>query len=109
ASGWKQRALQASAKSGRGLQESVTAILHYKDFHATSPSMKNEKREKLKDEIVESVAESLSDSLKSQLLRDKRFLDLVEKVSRREVDPESAVQNVLKQYTLSKSNSGEPK
>ncbi len=109
ASGWKQRALQASAKSGRGLEESVTVILQYKDFIATSPLMKNEKKEKLKDEIIESITQSLSDSLKSQLLRDKHFLNLVEKAIRREIDPETAVQNLLKQYTLSKSNSGEPK
>ena len=71
--------------------------------------MKNEKKEKLKDEIIESIAQSLSDSLESQLLRDKHFLNLVERAIRREIDPETVVQNLLKQYTLWKSNSGESK
>jgi GTPase len=104
-SGWKQKALTTSSKTGAGLDELVLSLLDFKEFLADAQNRDGIRREKVKNEIIDTVALSIVDNLKETLSKDPLFLSLVDRVNRGEEDPESAAESMLKDYTVSSRDS----
>jgi LAO/AO transport system kinase len=93
---WKQIAIKVSAKTGEGLEGLVSTIEKYRsNYVGSDPAMKR-KLESLSDELVRNVGFVLSENAENALRSTRQLKDVVSRVAKRQLDPESATSLLLR-------------
>jgi LAO/AO transport system kinase len=105
ASGWKQVAVKVSAKSSEGIGALVSAI----DAHAAFLKTSNESLaflagEKLKTELRDRIADLVTSDLVKRLPEDPEFMEALEQLTRKEIDPATASRRVAQRYISKVTN-----
>ncbi len=104
---WKQAAIGASARTGEGVEKLVAKILECKENSSKFESAIEARRNAiLANEVMDEVVASLSQSLREQLSQEEEFLEAVQRVSRRQVDPISAARKLVAGYQIENKNLG---
>jgi LAO/AO transport system kinase len=94
--GWRPKVVQASAMARTGIAQLWGAIeAHEAHLDATGQRV-SANRERLKAEIVELARETLVERWSARLSKDAELRRLVDAVERREVDPHSAADRLLR-------------
>jgi LAO/AO transport system kinase len=93
--GWRQKVLKASAKTGEGLGELLRCLDEVEALSKTQNEPDARKLGKISDELLDSVSSVVLARLRSELESDQEFRRLVEKVARRELDPDAAARKLL--------------
>ncbi|MCI4357986.1 MAG: methylmalonyl Co-A mutase-associated GTPase MeaB [Thermoplasmata archaeon] len=94
--GWTPRILTASARDGVGIAELWAAIEAHERFLDEAGTRAATERRRLSAEIVGLVTERVGHDLAESLRRDPRLSNLLDRVLSREVDPHSAVEQILR-------------
>ena len=100
--GWKQIALKVSAKTGQGMSELAKAISDHGTFIRTSGVKETIMRERLKQDLIEKILEGFANHLKGELLSDPDFEMTLDLLVKKEIDPDSAANRLLKKYDFAR-------
>ncbi|HYB05070.1 MAG TPA: methylmalonyl Co-A mutase-associated GTPase MeaB [Nitrososphaerales archaeon] len=99
ASGWKQVAVKVSAKSSEGIDALVSAIDAHAAFLKNSiESSASRATEKLKRELADRVSDLVTSDLAKKLPEDPEFAEALEKLTRKELDPDTASRRIAQRY-----------
>jgi LAO/AO transport system kinase len=88
----KPTILKTSAKTGRGIKELAQAI--DKSLKEKSINYKERERKMLEDELRDMVLNIIEKKVSDTLVRSKKYSDFVEKLSRKEIDPYQAAEQL---------------
>jgi GTPase len=102
--GWRQVALKVSAKSGEGLPSLVESLDQFRSHYEKSSALKEKKLADLSDELARNISLSISETVE-KFKEDPQFRELVRKVAKKRLDPESATRVLLDRINLSSSSS----
>jgi LAO/AO transport system kinase len=91
---WRPRIVQAVATTGRGIDEMHDAIVEHRTFLEQHDGLKARRDARLRDELHRIVRARLEQRVARRATGDK-FEKLLEQVSRRELDPYAAVDELL--------------
>jgi LAO/AO transport system kinase len=104
--GWHQKALKVSAKTGQGFDELAKYIDELESFsRSTRSELKKEQLRKISDELVEMISESVMEKLRYDLENNEEFGAMVEKIAKRELDPQTASKKLLSKLDYSRKRS----
>jgi LAO/AO transport system kinase len=93
---WKQVATKVSAKTGTGIEDLVSIIEKYRSGYVGSEAARVRKLENLSNELTRNVGFVLSENAEYALRSNRELKEVVSKVAKRELDPESATSILLK-------------
>ncbi len=88
----KPTILKTSAKTGRGIKELAQAI--DKSLKEKSINYKERERKMLEDELRDMVLNIIEKKVSDTLVRNKKYSDFVEMLSRKEIDPYQAAEQL---------------
>jgi LAO/AO transport system kinase len=88
----KPTILKTSAKTGKGIKELAQAI--DKSLKEKSINYKERERKMLEDELRDMVLNIIEKKVSDTLVRSKKYSDFVEKLSRKEIDPYQAAEQL---------------
>jgi len=88
----KPTILKTSAKTGKGIKELAQAI--DKSLKEKSINYKERERKMLEDELRDMVLNIIEKRVSDTLVRSKKYSDFVEKLSRKEIDPYQAAEQL---------------
>jgi LAO/AO transport system kinase len=100
--GWKQVAVRVSAKSSQGIENLVAAIQNHAEFLRKSEDASQRAAEILGRELKDKVGDLILLELASELQRDANFATAIEKLVKKEVDPDTAAREVAQRYIFKK-------
>jgi len=103
-SGWNQVAIKVSAKSSEGLDELTTAIDNHRIFLRESGKSTSESHKELTKELTRRIGYIVVSDLNLALPKDVQFNSLLEKLQKREIDPDSAARQIAQKYLPEKNS-----
>jgi LAO/AO transport system kinase len=92
---WDQASIKVSAKTGEGVEDLVSLIEKYRKSFVSSEAAKKRKLASLSEELMRNVGFVLSQRAEQSLRGGRELEMVVSKVSRKELDPESATKILL--------------
>jgi LAO/AO transport system kinase len=101
--GWKQVAVKVSAKSSDGMRELVAFIDAHHDFLKKlrgSSSLPTSNR--WNQELVERISDLVISDLTKRLPKDLEFIAAIEKLAKKEIDPDTASRQIAQRYISGK-------
>jgi LAO/AO transport system kinase len=93
---WQIPVLSASAHQGKGISVVIEAIDKHMDFLVTSNRLEERRATRYESELLELIKKRLMHLILDESRLQGTIESLVEKISRREMDPHSAAENILK-------------
>jgi len=106
-SGWRQVAVKVSAKTSEGLENLTNALEEHRNFLVNLNISSNDVSKKLQDELTERVNDIITSEVKREIQNDPEFKDLVEKLLSKEIDPDSAADQLARKYLRSRDTFGQ--
>ncbi len=103
-SGWQQRAIKVSARSSEGMNELVTAIEDHGEFLKKSGSSSAESSMKLQKELTKRISDLVISELTAVLPRDPEFATMLNRLLKKDIDPDAAAHQLAQKYILRKEN-----
>ncbi len=103
-SGWQQRAIKVSARSSEGMNELVTAIEDHGEFLKKSGSSSAESSMKLQKELTKRISDLVISELTAVLPRDPEFAIMLNRLLKKDIDPDAAAHQLAQKYILGKEN-----
>ena len=98
--GWKPKIYKTVATTGQGAPELLQGILEHRD-HVISEGLKDRKRQERSEHVfLGLLKERLTRRVLEKAAENGALQDLIEKVTRRELDPYSATDEILKRIRL---------
>ncbi len=99
--GWTQPVVQTVATENRGVEELAVSIESYRAHFASQARRDSRQRERWRQRLIEMARERLVARVLDQQIGEKRLLDYADAVARRERDPYSIIEEILRQVGLS--------
>ncbi len=93
--GWTQASVKVSAKTGQGMEDLASIIEKFRAEFVGSETSRKRKLASLSDELVRNVGFVLSERAENSLKGTKGLEEIVSKVAKRQIDPESATKILL--------------
>jgi LAO/AO transport system kinase len=93
---WKVPILKTEASEGKGVEEVAAAIDAHHDHIAAAGTLEERRRRNLRNEVLGLAAVRLRRELEGSLEGDASVQELLDRVVRREVDPASAAEELLR-------------
>ncbi len=98
--GWTPPVLQTVATENKGVEELAAAVEGYHAHFATQARRHSRQRERWRQRLIEMARERLVARVLEQQIGEKRLLDYADAVARRERDPYSIIEEILRQAGL---------
>jgi LAO/AO transport system kinase len=99
--GWTPAVLQTVATENKGVDELAAAIDGYRSHFASQTRRDSRQRERWRQRLIEMTRERLVTRVLEQEIGEKRLLEYAEAVARRERDPYSILDEILRRVGLS--------
>jgi LAO/AO transport system kinase len=99
--GWTPAVLQTVATENKGVDELAGAIDGYRSHFASQTRRDSRQRERWRQRLIEMTRERLVTRVLEQEIGEKRLLEYAEAVARRERDPYSILDEILRRVGLS--------
>lgn len=99
--GWKPPIMKAVALTGEGVAELVDKLDEHKRFLESDPESKMKLlKAKAEAELTEAIKEKVTDSIMENLKKEGRLDECVRRILKRETDPASAAEELLREKGL---------
>lgn len=100
-SGWKPPIMKAVALTGEGVAELVDKLEEHKRFLESDPESKMRLlKAKAEAELIEAIKEKVTSSIMENLKKEGKLDECVQKILKREKDPASAAEELLREKGL---------
>jgi len=97
---WKPRIYRTVATTGQGIPELLQGILEHQSYEVSEGLKEQKKRERSAQVFLELLRERLTHRVLEKVRKNGALEDLVGKIAKRELDPYSAVEEVLRRVGL---------
>ncbi len=98
--GWKPPIVKTVARTGQGVEELLGHWQRHLDWLRQNDLVAKKRRARVEEEIRELLAQKLLEGLVARASRNGDLKRTVEKVVSREIDPYTAVENLVQKYVL---------
>jgi GTPase len=104
--GWQVPVIRTQATTGEGVEQLLATLAQHRSELEQHGTLAQRRRRHLRSEVLALATQRLRRELESAVAEDPAFDELLERVVSRELDPASAANGMLEQWSLGREDAG---